>query len=170
MIGIQMVRKPKIPLKTWQLSGDDFLQWSAITQNAFTEIAEGDIGFARDDKIGVLGDFLLIGFIRNLRPAEDEGEVGAEASEIRSQAGGLFRVPDVNAQADDFRILSQERFEDVGGALVDVKFEEGGALGEGAEVGMKIAQTEGSVGILGVEGGEEDVGHDKTGAVTGKVR
>ena len=78
----------------------------------------------------------------------------------------LRHVPDVDAEADDLRVLREDGFEDVDGALVDVEFEDRRAVAEAAaEVGEQVAQAEGGVGVFGVEGGEDDVGHDGVGGL-----
>ena len=117
-------------------------------------MGEGEVGFAGDDVVGEVADFLFGGFVADFGSAEDDDGLGAETFEVGDELGGGGDVPDVDADSDDFWILREDGFEDVDGALVDVEFEDGGTGGEGAEVGQEIAQTEGGMSVAGVEGGQ----------------
>jgi hypothetical protein len=55
--------------------------------------------------------------------------------------------------------LGEDRFEDIDRPLADVELEDRGAVAEVAEIRHEISKAERGVGVFGVEGGEDDVGH-----------
>jgi hypothetical protein len=71
--------------------------------------------------IGKLDDFLLPGFIADLRPAEDDFDVRPDAFDGGDNFRGSRGVPDVNAETDDFGIACEKNFRNVERSLVDVK-------------------------------------------------
>src|SRR5690606_12921701 len=81
------------------------------------------------------------------------------AFQVGDKPRGLVDVPDVDADADDLRLLGEDRFQDVDGPLADVEFEELRMLAEFAEVGVEVAQPERGVREFGVESRENEVGH-----------
>ena len=103
--------------------------------------------------VGELNDGLRLGFVADLRSAEDDFDFRPDAFDGGDDLGGGFDVPDVNAKADDFGIPREQDFRDVERALVDVELGEAGARLERAEVGQQIAQAERGVDELRVERG-----------------
>ena len=103
--------------------------------------------------VGELDNFLSFRFVTDLRPAEDDFDFRPEAFDGGDDFGGRLDVPDINAKADDFRIVRQQHFRDVERALVDVEFDEAGARLQFAEVGQQIAQPERGMDVFRVERG-----------------
>ena len=103
--------------------------------------------------VGELNDGLVFGFVADLRSAEDDFDVRPDAFDGGDDLGGGFDVPDVDAEADDFRIARQQDFRDVERTLIDVELGEAGARPERAEVGQQVAQAERGVDVFRVERG-----------------
>jgi hypothetical protein len=125
------------------------------------QMGEGQVSFAGEGMIGEGDDLLLIGFVADLGAAEDDDEVGLEAFEEGHDLLGLADVPDIDAEADDAGLLGEDGFDDVGGVLLEIELEEGGARLKIGEIGVEVAQAEGGMNIAGIEGGEDDLGHGK---------
>ena len=68
-------------------------------------------------------------------------------------------VPDVNAEADDPRLMREQLLSDFERALVDVELRDRRALAQLPEIGQQVAQAEGGVDVFGVERREDDVRH-----------
>ena len=100
---------------------------------------------------------MLVDLMTDFGAAEDDGDVGVESFENGNEFSGLFDVPDVDAEADDFRFVGKDFLGDIERALVDIEFEETGARLEVAEVGEEVAEAEGTMGVPGVERSENDV-------------
>ena len=103
--------------------------------------------------IGELDDGLFFGFMADLRAAEDDFDVGPDTFDGGDDFGGRFNVPDVNAEADDFRIPREQDFGDIERTLVDVEFGEAGARLQFAKIGQQITQAERGVDVFRVERG-----------------
>ena len=103
--------------------------------------------------VGKLDDLLLLRFVADFRSAEDDFDFRPDAFDGGDDFGRLLDVPDINAEADDFRVLREEDFRDVERALVDVEFGETGARFQLAEVGQQITEAKRGVDELRVERG-----------------
>jgi hypothetical protein len=68
-------------------------------------------------------------------------------------------VPNINAQADNFRVARQDGFDDIGGPLLNVKFQQAGLGAQRSEIGQQVTQPEGGVDIPGVQSGEDNRSH-----------
>ena len=90
-------------------------------------------------------------------------ECEADTLQRRDHLGGFRDVPDVYAQANDARILREHDLCNVERALVDVEFQQLGAIPQFTQVGEQIAQSEGSVDIFRVQRAENNVGHQTGG-------
>ena len=84
---------------------------------------------------------------------------GRKPFECGDQFGRGRDVPDINAEADDFRVLGQQRFRNFDRRLMDVEFEQRGARPEFGEIGQQIAQAERGMDIFRVERCQDNVGH-----------
>ena len=109
--------------------------------------------------VGEGDDGLVFGFVADLGSTEDDFEVRAEAFQCGNDFEGWIGIPDINAEADDFRVLGEKDFGDVERALIDIELDESGAGLERAEVGKEVAEAERGVDVFGVKGGEDDIGH-----------
>ena len=103
--------------------------------------------------VGELDNFLVFRFVADLRPAEDDFDFRPDAFDGGDDFGGRFNVPDVNAEADDFRMEREQALRDVERALVDVEFGEAGARFQFAEIGQQIAKAKRGMDELCVERG-----------------
>src|ERR1700734_584979 len=92
--------------------------------------------------IGELDDLLRFGLIADFGAAEDDYYVRTDTLDSGDDVGGFGNVPDINAQADDLRILGEQDFRDVDRTLVDVEFYDARAGLERTEVREEIAQAE----------------------------
>ncbi len=158
LVVVEIVRQRQVG-EFGQRGGNDLRGGAFAGEQLTAEAGEGQVRLAGDDVVGQLRDGLGLGFVADLRPAEDDREVRAEAFEGGDKLGCGRDVPDVNAEADDLRVPRQERFGDVDGSLVDIEFDNGGGVAQRAEVGEQVAQPEGGVDILRVERRQDDISH-----------
>ena len=158
VLGVEIVRQFE-PGKIGKVRGNDFLGRWLRGENLLTDFGEFQIGFTGDNVIGEFSDELFLSFVTNFGSAENNGYIRTEALEGGDEFGGLGNVPDINAEADDFWVLGEEDFGNVGGAMVDFKFEDAGVGFESAEVGQEVAQAKGAMNVLGVQGGQDDIWH-----------
>ena len=91
------------------------------------KIRAGEIGFAGDDVVGKAADFLLAGFVAYFGTAEDDGQVGFYAFQFCHDLRCGGDVPDIDAESDEARVFGEDRFDDIGGPMVDFEFEDFGA-------------------------------------------
>jgi hypothetical protein len=84
-------------------------------------VRKRQIGLAGDDVVGQPDDLLLVAFVADFRSADDDDQLRPQPFQIRDQLQRLGYVPDVHADADDLRLMAENRFDDVDGALVDVE-------------------------------------------------
>jgi hypothetical protein len=103
--------------------------------------------------VGKLDDCLIVRFAAHLRPAEDDFNFRPDVLDGGDDFRRQIDVPDVNAEADDFRIVREQNLRDVERTLVDVKFGEAGAGLQFAEIGQQIAKAKRGVDELRVERG-----------------
>ena len=103
--------------------------------------------------VSQLDNGLALGFVTDLRAAEDDFDAGPNAPEGGNHGGGGFHVPNIDAKPDDFRFLRQQGLDDVQGPLVDVKFRERGAGLQGTEIGQQVAQSKSGMDVFCVERG-----------------
>ncbi len=103
--------------------------------------------------VGQLNDGLTLGFIADLRSAEDDFDVRPDAFDGSDDLGGGFDVPDIDAEADDFGIVRQQDFRDVERTLIDVELGEARARLQVAKIGQQVAQAERGVDVFRVERG-----------------
>lgn len=145
------------------LAGDDFHEGPRSVQQAATQRGEGNVAPAGDDMIGKLHDALRFAlrfdFVTHFRTAQHYRDIRTECLQLRHHLGRFLDIPDVHAKADDPRSLAQQRFHDIRSASRQREFENARPFAQLSEIGVEIAQAERSVGIAGVEGGEEDIGH-----------
>ena len=127
-------------------------------QNRPADFGEFQVRLARDDVIRQTDNFLLLDFITHFRPAENDDKFRSNAFEKGDDLGGFRDVPNINAQTDDFRLARQDGFGDIGGPLLEVKFQQTGLGAQGAEIGHQVAQPEGGVDIPCVQSGENNRG------------
>ena len=73
--------------------------------------------------------------------------------------GGELGVPDVYAEADDFWVPGEKDFGDVVGALVQVEFNDAGAVLQFSEIRQEVAQAERGMNIFRIERAEDNVRH-----------
>src|ERR1017187_1970209 len=92
--------------------------------------------------VGQLNDGLVFGFITDLRSAKNDFDVRPDAFDGGYNFDRGRDVPDVNAEADEFRIAREEDFRDVERTLIDVELHEARARPERAEIGQQVAQAE----------------------------
>ncbi len=85
--------------------------------------------------VGELDNGLSFRFVADFRAAENNFDFRTDALDGGDDFGGLFDVPDINAEADDFRFAREQHFGDVERTLVDVEFDETGARFQFTEVG-----------------------------------
>ncbi len=84
--------------------GDDFLQGaSALDEKLATQLGEGEVSFAGDRIVGQGDDLLSVGFVRDLRAADDDRDVRPNPLQLSDEVRGRRDVPDIHAQPDDFR-------------------------------------------------------------------
>jgi hypothetical protein len=74
--------------------------------------------------------------------------------------GGGRHVPDINAQADDWRFLGQNGFNDFERALLKIELDNTGLRAQRTEIGRQIAQSKRRVDVPGIERGENNPRHD----------
>lgn len=125
------------------------------------QVGEGQVGFAGEGMIGEGDNFLVFGFVADLRASEDDDEIGLEAFEEGDELEGGLDVPNIDAEANDTGLLGEDRFGDVDGVLLKIELEEGGAGLKFGEVGVEVSQAEGGMDIAGIEGGQDDLGHGR---------
>ena len=136
----------QFPLLAGEGQGEGFEQHAA-------NFGKLQIRFARDDVVGELDDGLIFSFITDFRAAEDDYDFRPQPFDGGDDFRGRRDVPDINAEADDFRLVRQNHFRDVERALVDVEFHERCAGSQVAEVGEQIAQAERGMDVFRVERG-----------------
>jgi len=158
VVVVKIVRELELG-EVGDLGGDNFGGRFLTTEEGAAEIGEFEIGFARNDVIGQADDFLCFGFVTNFGSAEDDGETGADAFEGGDDFGSGCDVPNVDADADDLRVLGEDGFDDFEWALLEIEFEDGGQGAEWTEVGEQIAQAKGGVDVARVESGQDDLRH-----------
>ena len=107
-------------------------------------------------------NFLLLGFVADLRAAKHHDQFRAQPFKIGDELGGWRGIPDGHAKADDQRLLLENLLGDVEWALVDIKFEETGARTQFAKIGEEIPETKGAMRVLRVQCSEDDVHADIT--------
>ena len=138
-------------------------------QDLAAQLGESDVAPAGDDVIRQLDDFLLACLVRDFRAAQDDGQMWRHPLEHGHQAGGLFHVPDIDAEADDARRMRQDALDQVGGLGADDEFLDPGLLLQRAHIGQQVAQAERGVRIAGVEGREQDRHGGSRRAAAGKA-
>jgi hypothetical protein len=143
----------------WQFGGNDFVRWFLAGKNLSTEFSKFQIGFARDNVISELDDQLRFDFVADLGSAENDGDVRPKAFDGGDDFGCRRDVPNVNAEADYFRVSGEKDFNDVGRALVDIEFEQARRGLQWAEIGKEIPQAERGVDVFGVECRQDNIGH-----------
>ena len=155
---VEVVRKREV-FENGEFGWNDFaFRRSAIEESA-ADFGKFEIGFAGDDVVGGLADGLKFGFEADFGSAEDDGDVGSDAFEDVDDFGGELGVPDVNAEADDFWVSGEKDFGDVVGALVQVEFDNAGAVLQFSEIRQEVAQAERGVNIFRIERAEDNVRH-----------
>ncbi len=92
-------------------------------------------------------------FVTDLRSAENDLDVRSEPFDGGDNFRGRRDVPDVNAEADDFRLVRQQHLRDVERALVDVEFHQRRAGPQLAKIGEQVAQAKRGMNIFRVERG-----------------
>ena len=73
-----------------------------------------------------MDNLLFPNFKADFRPADDDRYPWPHTFEGGDHFGRLGRVPDVNAEADDFRPQRQQRFNDIERPLIDIEFYQAG--------------------------------------------
>ena len=147
------------PRHVGQFRRDDFGRGLFAAQQLPADFGEFQIRLAGDDVIGQRDDGLRLPFVTHLRPAEDDRRLWRHAADGGHDLQRFRHVPDVDAEADDARRAGQQHLGDVERALVDVELDEARARLERAEIRHQVTQAERRVNVLGVERGEDDVGH-----------
>ena len=120
VVGVKIVRQGDLR-KIRQFGGNDFGQGgddasprrrerARPTSKLPAHFRKFQIRLAGDDVVGELDDFLPFGFVADLRAAEDDFDFRADALDGGDDFGGLRDVPDINAEADDFRIPREQCF------------------------------------------------------------
>jgi|GEM_PF-6670378 len=108
-------------------------------------------------------DLLPLRLMADLWTAQDDDEVGTKTLQDRNQLGRGSHIPDVDAQTEDSRVLTQDGLCDLEDGLVDIELEETCPGPEVTEVGHQVAQSKGRVEVAGIQRGQENVrihGHD----------
>ena len=146
-IGQRQVRKIR------RFRRNDFRPRVRAAQQPGADLREFQVRLARDDMVRELHDGLGFRLVTDLRSAKDDFDLGPHPPDHGQHFRRGFHVPDIYAQADDFRVLRQQRLGDVQRPLVDVKFRQRGTTPERPEVGHEIAQPKGRMDILRVERG-----------------
>ena len=84
---------------------------------------------------------------------------GSHPFQVGNQLRRFRGVPDIDADADDLRVVGKDALGDINGALLDVELQNLGARLQIAQIGHQVAETERAVRVLRVQRGQDDVGH-----------
>jgi hypothetical protein len=150
-----------VHVERWRVRGDHLVQRSPPGEEPLAQLRERQVRLTRDHVIRQPGDFLLVGFVAHLRPADDDDHVRPDPLELRGELRRRRDVPDVDADADDPRVPRQDGLQRIHRPLRHVELEDARAVGQRSEVGQQVAQPERGVRVFRVERGQDDVGgHD----------
>ena len=117
------------------------------------DFGEFQVGFAGDDVVGEADDFLALGFVADFGAAEDDDQIGAQTLEQGDDLRRRRHVPNVDAEADDARIVRKDGLDDFQRALVDVELGQRRPRLKVAQIRHEIAQPKRRMQIAGVERG-----------------
>ena len=140
----------------------------AAAEERFAEARERDVRLAGHDVVRQRDDLLAVRLVADLRPAQHDDDVRPQPLEVRDELQRLRRVPDVHPDADHPRPRRQDRLQHVERPLVDVELHDPRPLPQRPEVGHQVPQAERGVGVLGVQRGEDEVGHGASVALDGR--
>ena len=153
---VEIVRQGE-PRDVGHFSRDNFFGRPFVSEQLAAERSKAEIGFAGDDVVRQIGDLLLIDFVANLRSADRDDDFGPETFQRGDHFCGFGDVPDVNAKADDLRVLRQQGFDHIERALVDVELDHAGARTQITHIGQQVTQAKRRVNVFRVQGGQDDV-------------
>ncbi len=158
--SVKMIGEGKIiELRGWCVdqAGKLPLRVDRLVQKVSAELRKGKIGLAGNHVISQLANLLFIGFMANLRSTDHNHQTRLDTFQVRNQPGRDHDIPDINTEADDPRVISQDLLGDIAGPLVDLKLHQPGPGFERAKVRCQVAQAERRMCVTRVAGGEDDV-------------
>ena len=137
----------------------DFHQGFRPVEDLAAQLGEGDVAPACNQVVGQFDDFLLPRLMRHLGATEHDDDLGRHALEHGHQFRRFLDVPYIDAKTDDARLVDEDALDQFRGLGADDKFLQPRLRLQRAHIGQQVAQAQRSVGIAGVQGGEQD-GHD----------
>ena len=157
-------------LEIGETTVDDPLERAPPGEEARTELREGALALAADDVVDVGEPGLVVDLVADLRTADDDGQRGRQAAEELDDLPAELDVPDVDAEADDPRLVGEDGLDDVDRPELDRELEHRRLAPQRAHVGEEVAQAEGGVGVLRVECRQDDRRHGDMVAAEGRRR
>ena len=124
-----------------------------------------EVALSRNYVVSQLDDSFSVGLVTDFRTAEHNLDVGSQPFEIGDEFCRRFDIPDVNAEADDLRILSKNLRQDVGRVFAHPEFEHRRLRAKVAHIRQQVTQPECRVPVPSVERGKDNIRHWSTGAV-----
>src|ERR1039458_127975 len=157
-VRVQFIRQRQA-IKIGQGSGNDFHLWRISPEGLLAHFGKCQIGLTGDDVIGQPDDFLLVAFVADLRAAEDDDQFRPQPLQVRHHLQRLGCVPDVHPNADDLRLIAENRLNDIDRPLIDVELQNPRLRLEFAQVRHQVPQPERAMRVLRIQRGEDDVRH-----------
>src|SRR5439155_6362220 len=131
-------------------------------QQRATDLGELHVRLAGDYVIGERDDLLPARLEAHFRSANDDRQVGTDFFQNAHHLRCQRRVPNVNAEADNARLLREDALGDLDRALLEIELHYPRVAEQLAHVREQVAQTECGVDVLRVERGQDDFRHAAT--------
>ena len=138
---------------------------AAVTSESDPQVGEGEVAPARDHVVGGPAHRLRLDLVADFRSAEHDRDLRRHGLQQGDDPARLLDIPDVDAEADQARAARQDLLDRLLGAYAEDELDDLGFVAELTQVGAQAAQAERSVGVAGVEGGEDDRGHGLEGGL-----